>query len=90
MTNEEMKAQIDSTAKAARHAGGKVEWWLSSGRENMFFEECDEFAVYPTRNDGKYVFRYSESDALKKEALEAAEKFNVEPEDYLLWVSQGW
>lgn len=90
MTNEEMKAQIESTAKAARRAGAKVEILLSHGVEANFFEDADEIIVSHGDADGEYHFRYSEAMELRREAMEAAEKFNVEPEDYILWVSQGW
>lgn len=90
MTNEEMKAQIEGTAKAARRAGGKVEILDNVMRPVYTFEAADEILVTPVKDSGEYHFRYSEAEDLKREALQAAEKFDVEPEDYILWVSQGW
>jgi hypothetical protein len=90
MTNEEMKAQIESTAKAARRAGGKVEIFRCNGQDAYTFEGADSIIVIPIKESGEYCFHYSAADEMRKEALGAAEKFDVEPEDYLLWVSQGW
>lgn len=90
MTNEEMKTQIEGTAKAARRAGCKITLLLNWGRETEDFDRADEIIVSHGDVEGEYHFRYSEAEELKREALQAAEKFDVEPEDYILWVSQGW
>lgn len=90
MTNEEMKAQIEGTAKAARREGGRIELLSGSGMEIYTFEAASEIIVTPDRDTDYYHFRYSEAEDLKRDALQAAEKFDVEPEDYILWASQGW
>lgn len=90
MTNQEMKEQIEKTAQAARRAGDCIELLASDGTATNFFETADEIILSRGGETGEYHFRYSEAETLKAEALEAADKFNVEPEDYILWVSQGW
>lgn len=90
MTNQEMKTQIERTAKAARRGGAKVELLLSHGVETRDFSRADEIIVSHGDGEGEYHFRYSEAEDLRREAVQASEQFDVEPEDYILWVSQGW
>lgn len=78
MTNKQMLPDIKKTANAARKSGQTIEI-------NYALPYVDINAIQDI-----YFFQGEEASNLIEEAVNAGNQFNCSPEDYILYISQGW
>lgn len=78
MTNKQMLADIKKTANSARKAGKNIEINFRLPYVSI------------NRTYNVYFFQGDEASNLIEDAVNAGNKFNCSPEDYILYISQGW
>lgn len=87
MTNDEMKAYIEACAKSVR-----LEHKRYSPKDSKLIDinYGMPYIGINLPNGKEYFFQESAASEIMDEAKNAAEKFDVNIEDALIWMAQSW